>query len=54
MLTFTNQAISVKELKFGYLKLSGCSCRIKLVHTDIRQARVIPRNKLFIVEVICI
>lgn len=52
MLTFTNQAISGKELKLGYLKLSGCSSRIKLVHTDIRQVRVIPRNKLFIVEVI--
>lgn len=52
MLTFTNQAISEKELKLGYLKLSGCSGRIKLVHTDVRQVRVIPRNKLFIVEVI--
>lgn len=52
MLTFTNQAISGKELKLGYLKLSGCSSRIKLVHTDVRQVRVIPRNKLFIVEVI--
>lgn len=52
MLTFTNQAISGKELKLGYLKLSGCSGRIKLVHTDVRQVRVIPRNKLFIVEVI--
>lgn len=51
MLTFTNQAISRKELKLGYLKLSGCSGRIKLVHTDVRQVRVIPRNKLFIVEV---
>lgn len=52
MLTFTNQAISGKELKLGYLKLSGCSGRIKLVHTDVRQVRVIPKNKLFIVEVI--
>jgi putative transposase len=52
MLTFTNQAISGKELKLGYLKLSGCSGRIKLVNTDIRQVRVIPRNRLFIVEVI--
>lgn len=51
-LTFTNQAISGKELKLGYLKLSGCSSRVKLIHTDVRQVRVIPRNKLFIVEVI--
>ena len=52
MLTFTNQAISVKELKLGYLKLSGCSSRIKLIHTDVRHVRVIPRNRLFVVEVI--
>ena len=52
MLTFTNQAISRKELKLGYLKFSSCSNRIKLIHTDVRQVRVIPRNKLFIIEVI--
>ena len=52
MLTFTSQAISRKELKLGYLKLSGCSGRVKLIHTDVRQIRVIPRNKVFIVEVI--
>ncbi len=52
MLTFTNQAISRKELKLGYLKLSSCSGKIKLTHTDVRQVRVIPRNKLFSVEVI--
>lgn len=28
MLTFTNQAISRKELKLGYLKLSGCSSTV--------------------------
>ena len=52
MLTFTNQAISGKELKLGYLKLSGCNNRIKLIHTDVRQIRVIPKNKLFVIEVI--
>ena len=52
MLTFTNQAISRKELKLGYLKLSGCVSRIKLVHTDVRQVRVIPKSKQFIIEVI--
>lgn len=51
-LTFTSQAISRKELKLGYLKLSGCSNRIKLIHTDVRQVRVTLRNKLFVVEVI--
>ena len=52
MLTFTNQVISIKELKLGYLKLSGCNSRIKLIHTDVRQVRVIPKSKQFIVEVI--
>lgn len=51
-LTFTNQAISRKELKLGYLKLSGCSSRIKLIHTDVRQVRITPGNKLFVIEVI--
>ena len=52
MLTFTNQAISGKELKLGYLRLSGCSCKVKLIHTDVRQVRVIPRNSQFIIEVV--
>lgn len=52
MLTFTNQAISRKELKLGYLKLSGCNGRVKLIHTDIRHVRVIPRNNLFVIEAI--
>ena len=52
MLTFTNQAISGKEFRLGYLKLSGCSDRIKLIHTDVRQVRIIPRNKFFVIEVV--
>ena len=52
MLTFTNQAISRKELRLGYLKLSGCNSRTKLIHADVRQVRVIPKNKQFIIEVI--
>lgn len=52
MLTFTNQAISRKELKSGYLKFCGCNYRLKLIHTDVRQVRVIPKNKLFVIEVI--
>jgi putative transposase len=52
MLTFTNQAISGKELRLGYLKLSGCNSRTKLIHTDVRQVRVIPKSKQFIIEVI--
>lgn len=52
MLTFTNQAISGKELKLGYLKLSGCSYKVKLILTDVRQVRVIPKNRRFIIEII--
>lgn len=52
LLIFTNQAISYKELKKGYLKLSGCENKIKLQHTDIQQVRVVPKGNHFIVEVI--
>ena len=52
VLTFTNQAISFKELKNGLLKLSGCANTIKVLHTDIQQVRVIPGSRKFIVEVI--
>jgi putative transposase len=52
ILTFTNQAISAKELKNGFLKLTKCVNKIKIIHKDVRQVRVIPRNKLFIVEII--
>jgi putative transposase len=52
ILTFTNQAISAKELKNGFLKLTECVNKIKIIHKDVRQVRVIPRNKLFIVEII--
>lgn len=52
LLTFTNQAVSHKELKKGYLKLSGCKNTIKLYHTDIQQVRVVPKGNHFVVEVI--
>lgn len=52
LLTFTNQAISSKELKNSYLKLTKCKHKIKVLHTDIRQVRVIPKSKQYIIEVI--
>lgn len=52
LLTFTNQAISHKELKRGYLKLSGCKNMIKLQHIDVQQVRVVPKGNHFIIEVI--
>ena len=52
LLTFTNQAISVKELKQGYLKLSGCEGKIPIIHKNINQVRVVPKNNYFVIEVI--
>lgn len=52
ILTFTNQAISHKELKKGYLKLSGCKNMIKLQHIDVQQVRVVPKGNHFVIEVI--
>ena len=52
ILTFTNQAISYKELKNGYLKLSGCKNKIKVLHNNIQQVRVIPQANRYVVEII--
>lgn len=52
LLTFTNQAISTKELKRGYLKLSGCSNKLKVLHTNIQQVRVVPQNCVYAVEIV--
>ena len=52
ILTFTNQAISQKELKKGYLKLSGCENKIKVLHNNIQQVRVIPQANRYMIEII--
>ena len=52
ILTFTNQAISYKELKNGYLKLSGCKNKIKVLHNNIQQVRVIPQVNRYMIEII--
>ena len=52
ILTFTNQAISQKELKKGYLKLSGCENKIKVLHNNIQQVRIIPQANRYVVEII--
>ena len=52
LLTFTSQAISLKELKQGYLKLSGCENKIKIMHTNVQQVRVVRKNGVYVVEVI--
>lgn len=52
ILTFTNQAISQKELKEGYLKLSGCENKIKVLHNNIQQVRVVPQANRYMIEII--
>lgn len=52
ILTFTNQAISQKELKQGYLKLSGCENKIKVLHNNVQQVRVIPQANRYMIEII--
>lgn len=52
VLTFTNQAISHKELKNGYLKLSGCENKIKILHNNVQQVRVVPQANRYMIEII--
>lgn len=52
ILIYTNQAVSKPLLKQSILKLSGIENTIKIIHTDVQQVRVIPKNNKFIVEVI--
>lgn len=52
LLTFTNQAISTKELKNCYLKLSGCKNKIKIIHKYINQVKVIHKGDFIEVLVI--
>ena len=52
LLEFTNQAISKKELKNGWLKLSGCKNKIKVLHTNINHVRALPRGTHFVIEVV--
>ena len=52
ILTFTNQAISYKEIKRGYLKLSGCENKIKILHDNVQQVRVVPQANRYAVEII--
>lgn len=45
-------AISIKELKKGYLKLSGTDIRFTTKQKNIKQVRIVPRNGYFIIEVL--
>lgn len=52
ILVYTIQAISKKELKNGFIKLSGTKTKINTKQKDIKQVRIIPKNKEYILEVI--
>ena len=50
--TYTNQAISKRELKNGYIKLSGCNNKIKTKVTNVNQVRLVPKFNYIVVEVL--
>ena len=49
---YTNQAISKKELKNGFISLSKSNVRIKTKVKDVKQVRVVPHNNYIVVEVL--
>jgi IS605 OrfB family transposase len=50
--TYELGAISKKDLKNGYVGLSGTSIKIPTTKTNIKQCRIVPRNKHFIIEIV--
>jgi putative transposase len=52
MLIYTAQAISKKELKNNIVLLSGTNIAIQTNKNNIRQARIIPKIKYYIIEII--
>lgn len=46
------QALSKVELKKGFVKLSGTNIKIPTRKQNIKQARIIPRNNEYIIEVV--
>lgn len=50
--TYTIQAISRKELKNGFVKLSGTGIHFKTKQKNIRQVRIIPADGHYAIEVI--
>jgi IS605 OrfB family transposase len=50
--TYEKGAISIKELKKGFVKLSGTNISVKTDKQNINQCRVIPRNGFYIIEII--
>ena len=54
ILNYTSQSISKRELKNGYVKLSGTDIKIKYINNQypLKEVRVIPRNKSYKIEII--
>lgn len=52
VLTYTIQAISKKELKNGFVLLSGTNIKIRTKQTDIQQVRVVPKIGHYVIEII--
>lgn len=55
MLIYTNQAISKKEFKKGFISLSQTELKIKTKIRDwdsIKQVRIIPKSDYFVIEVV--
>jgi putative transposase len=50
--TYELGSISVKELKNGFVKLSGSDIKIKTNKKNIKQCRIIPRNNQYVIEVL--
>ena len=49
---YTNQAISKKELKNGFIALSKTNVKIKTKVSNVKQVRVVPCNNHIVVEVL--
>lgn len=52
VVTYTNQAISKKELKKEYIALSKTNIRIKTKVQNVQQVRIVPQNNVIVVEVL--
>lgn len=52
IVTYDNQAISKKELKKGFVGLSGTNIKIPTTKTNIQQCRIVPRNDHYVIEIV--
>jgi putative transposase len=50
--TYELGAISIKELRNGFVKLSGTDIKIKTNKSNIKQCRIIPRSGYYVIEVL--